>query len=518
MKKKEILKQTIIVGVITQSSRILGVIREILMTRILGVGGFSDAFLTAYRIPGLLRKIFAEGALSAAFVPHISHLVNTQGPSSATGLMSLSFLVFEGACTLITILGIFCSESIIRLIAPGFNQVQIDFGAHCLAILMPFVLFISSSALLASALQSAHHFIIPALMPVILNIFFIGSLLFCLKFNLSITFVCWGLVAGGIFQFLVHLYAYFNFQFRFGRWNDQDTAITRKVLVNFLVCLPPISFSELNNFIDGRFASTLVEGSVSLLYYANRFMGIPLGVLIGSFATVLLPHLTRMAHKGPRRLSFYLHQAVKLVLWVTIPVALMMAYTSLELFTSLFMSDKFSFAHAQEAGHILQAFLAGLIFLSINRIFLNIFYSLKNSIIPAIISICALSVNVMGNLLFLRTLGSVGIALATTISAVTQTFLFLFILKKRYNIHMYTLQLFTFLKVYCLQLLLIGTPLVGMHQLIRYAITSHGFSHFNLFLLEKMGFWIWTAPLCGVYCILLWWSRTRFGIRIFFIE
>jgi putative peptidoglycan lipid II flippase len=518
MKQKEILKNTIIIGFITQFSRILGVMRELLMIRILGVGLFSDAFLTAYKVPTFLRKIFAEGALSAAFVPHISHSVALYGPTSATGLVSLTFLLFESTCFIVTLISIFFSHQIIQLIAPGFNAIQINFGAQCLTILMPFVLFISSSSLLASALQAAHHFIIPALMPVILNIFFIGALFFCLWFNFSITFVCWGVVFGSFFQFLMHLYAYFKYNFRFGRWNTQDISTTKTVITNFLICLPTISFSEINLFIDTSFASTLPEGSVSLLYYANRFMGIPLGVLIGSFATVLLPNLTRTAQKGRRRLSFFLFHAIKFVLWVTIPIALIMGYTSFELFKTLFMSNKFSLAQAQESAHILQGFLAGLMFLSINRIFLNTFYALKSSIIPAFVSLCAVFINITGNFFLLKAWGSVGLALATTLSAATQTLLFLFILNKKYKINMYLPQLLIFLRRYCIQLAVIGLPIIGIHQLIKYAITSYTSEYFYVFLLEKMGFWIWTAPLCGVYCILLWWSRTRFNIRIFFIE
>src|SRR5258708_10735980 len=163
LSQKTILKKTIQVGSSTLLSRFFGIVREILMVRYLGAGGLSDAFLTAYKFPNSLRKIFAEGALSAAFIPTVVQTLKHGDKNAIAGLMSLAFLVFEGTVLALCALIMKHAEQVIGFIAPGFSEQQIIQTIPMVHILMPFIFFISSSALLAGALQAVGHFFIPAI-------------------------------------------------------------------------------------------------------------------------------------------------------------------------------------------------------------------------------------------------------------------------------------------------------------------------------------------------------------------
>ena len=207
--KRSILKKTAQFGVTTFISRIFGIIREILKVRFLGIGAIADAFIIAEKIPHLLRKIFAEGALSASFVPVFVRKVKTKELENPNGLMTISFLFFEGIVFLLCLFVFFFPHIVLKIIAPGFSSEQIGYAIPFLRILFPLIFFISSSALFAGALNAVNHFFIPAFGPVLLNIFYISSLLICLKFGLSVYYLCVGVLLGGLCMFLMHMITYF---------------------------------------------------------------------------------------------------------------------------------------------------------------------------------------------------------------------------------------------------------------------------------------------------------------------
>jgi putative peptidoglycan lipid II flippase len=517
--KKDFIKNTLIIASLSQASKVLGIIRELLMIKIMGVGFLSDAFFTAYKVPTTLRKIMAEGALSNTVIPYFSEQSKTTQQSAISGLVTLTFILLQIVCFIITFCGIFSAKEIISLIAPGFDENQIFYATKYLRIFMPFTFFITGTSLIASVLQSSRHFIIPASIPLTLNICVITSLCLTYFFQGPTTWICWGLLAGGILQAFIHIIAYYRYGFRFCWWEQKDIATIKHMLKSFLIYLPTVSFSELNLFIDTSFASTLCQGTVSLLYYANRFMGIPLGVVIGSFTTVLLPALSAFSsRKNRRRLSFYLHHAIIFVLWITIPLTLLMMTNSTHLFTTLFLSKDFSATHANQAGHLLQLFSCGLIFLSINRVLLNVFYSLKNTLIPTIIALASLLFNTIGNFILIGKFGASGLVIATTLSGLLQMILSYFFLYREYHVGIHKGQLLFFLRNYISQLIVIGIPFSIVYCIISFILKEYFPLQLSLFFLEKIGYWFWMGPLCIFFCIIVWWWRTLFNVRIFFIE
>src|SRR5438477_1517580 len=373
---KKILRKTIQVGVPTLFSRFFGIFREVLLVRYLGASGLSDVFLTAYKLPNSLRKVFAEGALSAAFVPTIVTIIKHKNNTAITGIMSLGFIFFEGIVLLLCALTMFYAHYVVHFIAPGFSSEQIAFAVPMVHILMPMIFFISSSALLAGALQAVDHFFVPAFTPIMMNCIFILGIIICLIFNLSVIVLCWFILGAGVAHFIVHIIQYVRLQFSVGLPTRQDAHIFAHVLGKFFLCLPSVSLMEIALLIDNRFASRLAPGSISLFAYANRFVGIPLGVFAVAFSTILLPHFSRVHTYSPRRLHFYVLESAKFIFWVTMPVALLMAFFAHDIFLTIFVSKKFSVAQAYEAGNILITFLLGLFSFSFNKILLNVFYSM----------------------------------------------------------------------------------------------------------------------------------------------
>ncbi len=514
--KKKIMQKTFQVGGFTLLSRFLGIIREVLMTRYLGVSALSDAFITAYKIPNSLRKIFAEGALSAAFIPTIVQTVQTEGRKAITSLMTLGFLVFEGLVLILCALIMWNAQSVIQAIAPGFSMEQSAAAVPYLQILMPFIFFLSSSALLTGALQSVGHFFISAFSPVLLNIIFITGLLICLHFNLQVEVLCWFILGGGFLQFLAHIITYFRLHFSFGSINSQDFSRFLHILGKFCLCAISMSVMEVGLFIDTSFASFLSKGSISLIYYANRFMGIPLGVFAVAFSTILLPHFSRVALYAHSRLRFYLLESAKFIFWVTVPVALMMMLFSEKIFYTIFLSKNFTLMQVQEAATILRAFLIGLFFFSLNKILLNMYYALHVTWLPAFIAGGATIVNVLFNSMFLHWLQAPGLAFATTLSGIAQTCLFLLILDWKYGVPFYMHKFIHFAMRYIIQISLFFGGFYLIYNLLEKVINTLPSTLAN-FLLFNIGFWLWVGPLMGLFMLVLWYARHWFGIQLYFL-
>ncbi len=517
LSKKNILQKTIEVGGLTLLSRVLGVLREVLMVRYLGMGALSDAFLTAYKIPNSLRKIFAEGALSAAFVPTIVQTVRKQDRSAINSIMTLGFLVFEGLVLLLCGLAMYYAQQVIQFSAPGFSPEQMRIAIISLQIVMPFIFFISSSALLAGALQSVGHFFVPAFSPVMLNIVFIGALLACLRFDLPVQYLCFFILCGGFIQFIAHLVAYVNLRFGFGVIRKQDLQRFAHIFIKFGSCLVSMSVMEVGLFFDGRFASYLSKGSVSIIYYANRFMGIPLGVFAVAFSTILLPHFSRVSVYAPRRLGFYLLESAKFIFWVTVPVALVMAFFAEKIFYTIFLSDKFSLAQVHEAGYVLQAFLLGLFFFALNKILLNLYYSLHVTGMPALIAAGATIINIVLNITLMRWWQATGIAFATSLAMILQIMVSLVALRWYCKLPIYVGQFLLFGGRYALQLVVLLLPFLGIYTMCLWLI-DYLPVWLAYYLLDTLVFWLWVGPLTGLFFLLLYYLRGLFKIDLFFLD
>ena len=513
-----ILKKIIQVGASTLTSRLFGIIREMLFVRYLGASSLSDAFVTAYKIPNSLRKAFAEGALSAAFIPTATAMTRNNNTQAIAGLMSLTFIIFEGIILILCIGVITFAQPLLTLVAPGFTSEQISAATSMLRILMPFILCISSSSLLGGALQSIGKFFVPAIAQVFTNIIVILGLVVAVWLELPVTYLCWFIILSGITHFGLHLTAYLKAGFSFGKIKKEDVHLAMGIMGTFLLCLPSIGLMEIALFIDTSFASLLPAGSISLISHANRFVGIPLGAFAVAFSTILLPHFSRIHTYSPKRLHFYLLEAAKFVWWITIPVTALMAFFSQEIFSTIFLSEKFTMIQVQQASTILRALLPGLFFLSLNKILLSIFYSMHAAWITAIVALAATAINVMLNMLFIEQFQAAGLVFATAVSSMAQTVFFLVILRKKYNFRIYTAPFASFALAYALQLSLCASVFLGLYYGAIYGITGCMPESIGLFFTTKIGLWLWVGPLALGLFGMLYYTRNVFRTHLYFLR
>lgn len=545
MQKKSIRHKTIQVGALTLISRLFGLAREMLQVRYLGAGIISDAFFTAFKIPNALRKIFAEGALSAAIVPTIVTVMHQSSKEAVSRLMTVSFLFFQGILISLCLVCFYYADTVIRLVSPGwflcapaigvssgfFSKIfpalyecgqpalQAVYATHYLRILISFIIFLSSNALLTGALQAANHFFIPAFAPILLNIIFIGGIIAGLYYELPVEFLCYTILLGGLLQFVAHILVYCSLGFGFKLPNRQSWRTLGMVLIKFLPCFISMSIMEFNLFMSTTMASYLPQGSISLLYYANRFMGIPLGVFVTAFSTVLLPYFSKVGSYAPKRLNFYLYEAAKLMFWITVPMTILMCFLSKDIFVTLFLSNKFSLAQAIESQYILIAFLAALFFFAINRILLNIFYALHETRIPLLIAFLSSITNYGLAKLLLPWYGATGLALAFSIATgLVQTIALLATLHYWFSFTLYVYR-FGYFMMNCIAQIAVVTisfmaSYYGMMFLIKLCLPSS----IALLLTQTVLFWGWAAPLCIGACWLMLATRHYFKIKLYFLD
>ncbi|MBP6869338.1 hypothetical protein KBC04_00420 [Candidatus Babeliales bacterium] len=211
---RSIIKKTVGIGSSTLLSRFFAYIREMLLIQYLGIGVISDAFFIALRVPNSLRKVFAEGALSSVLVPALIHADRTDGHEGMNKLLTLSFVMIEAIVGLIVVGMYFFADYIVYAMAPGACAAQLEASVQFLKILAPFILFLSSSAVLAAALQATHRFFVPAIAPAFLNLLYVLFLLVGLYFSWSVSTFCWLMIVASFFNFIIHVAACLSYNFK----------------------------------------------------------------------------------------------------------------------------------------------------------------------------------------------------------------------------------------------------------------------------------------------------------------
>ncbi len=507
--KSVIVKNAAKVGGITFFSRLLGIIREVFIVRFFGVGAVSDAYLAAFKLPNLFRHVFAEGAMSASFVPEFVKSVKEGDRETSNGLMTIALLFFEGLVLLLCIFVFFKADLVVWLFAPGFSEEQVTYAIPFLRVLFPFLLFVSSSSLFAGALQSVNHFFAPAFGTPLWNMVYIGALLLALNYNLTPMFICGGVLAGAAVQLLLHIYFYFKLNFKFGAITPQVKVLFRNVLTKFFPCLFGVSIVEINLLVSGIFASYLPKGSVTLLHYGSRFMNIPLGVVAVALTSVLLPHFSRVVLYAPRRLNFYILESAKLVTWVVIPVTLAMIFLSKPIYEMILFSKKQTAAQVSEAGFILMIYLCALLFLCLNKILLSVFYSMKDTTSTTIAAGVSALVNLGGDAAGMYLWGSYGIAAAVVWSGITMTFMCFYFLRTKHGFTFYSGNYFNFLGRYVVQLLLASLIFV----------VGYYTAHMHLVWVKHwLGFWVFASTWALIVMAGLYLTRKLFKLDVYFLN
>jgi putative peptidoglycan lipid II flippase len=433
---KAMTKAAGVVGFWTSMSRVLGFVRDMVIALFLGAGLGADAFFVAFRIPNLLRRLFAEGALSAAFVPTFVDTLQKEGVSEAARLARITFTFAAVVLPLVTALGIVFSPWLVRITAWGFYEYPAKFNltVDLTRLMFPYIFFISLVALAAGVLNSLRHFAAPAAAPVVLNLSMIFSVaLLCSYFNVEpYTALAWGVIAGGILQLALQV----PFMVRAGVKIRPDFHFRDPTLKRIGVLFVPAAFAgavyQINVLISTVLASFLAEGSVSWLYYADRVVELPLGIFGIALGTAVLPSMSRQASNGD--LSALRHSvslSLRLIAFFIIPASVAIILLSEPIVGVLFQRGRFTAIDTQQTAYALICYTVGLWAFSGLKVVTQGFFSLKDTRTPLWVSIGAVIVNVVAGLLLMRPMAHGGLALATSLAAAFNVLLLFAILVKR---------------------------------------------------------------------------------------
>lgn len=521
LSRSALMRATVQVGCSTIVAKALGMVRLILEARYLGTGTIADAFVTAFRIPNSFRKIFAEGALTSAFVPTMVAVHKEHGLLAASRLVTGMFVTVQTFLLLVCISMAIAAPTIVSLIMPGWcfadAAVRITLTASLLRWLIFFIVFISSASLLSGALQALHHFALPAWSQVIVNGIWIVQVALCLYYELPVQFLAYAMLINGAILLLVQAAAY-NYYGLSIAWPDRQTwCALHQVLTKFLPCVVSMGALEINLFIDQTLASYLPSGSVSLLYYTNGFMRLPLAVFATSFATILLPHFARIHVRVPRRLHFYMFEVTKLVLWVTAPVSLLMIIFAQKALATTLLSSNFTLDHISIAAQLLTVYAAALFFFSLNRILLNMYYAMHETVIPTVITVVTTIINTLLNIILMNYWGVLGIVIATCTAEIIKTIVLIVILSKKFSLHFYGRRLAAFIMQYALQLGIAGILFV-LGYIVMYSCLSFLPTVYRAVAFDTFAYWLWVGPLIMGVALFLYVSRRWFGIKLHFID
>ena len=436
---KKPFKSTLTVGGMTFISRIFGYVRDAIIFIVFGANAGTDAFFVAFRLPNFLRRIFAEGAFSQAFVPVLTGSLN-DGETQFKRLIDHMTGVLSVILIILTVIGIVFSPVLIFIFAPGFDDpAQEVLASDMLKITAPYILFISLTALSGSILNIRQKFAVPAFTPVLLNLSLIGaSIWLAPRMQEPVTALAWGVLIAGIAQLLFQLpYLARVKALPIPRLSGATAGVKR----TFRLMLPAIfgsSIVQINLLVDTMIASFLVAGSISWLYISDRFVELPLALFGIATATVILPMLSRQhVNSESEQFNQTMQWAMKLSLLIAIPAMLGLIVLAGPIITTLIQYREFSAFDTQMASMSLIAYALGLPAFIFIKVLAPGFYSRQDTKTPVKIGVVAMLVNIALNLSFLWLWRHFempgthsGLALATSLSAYVNATLLFSLLKR----------------------------------------------------------------------------------------
>lgn len=426
-----------IVAAAVMLSRVLGLCRELVFAGLFGAGRGMDAFITAFRAPNLLRDLFAEGALSTAFVTVFSQKIAKEGDQSAWNLaskmMTLTTVFMSGA----SLLGVLLAPQLISILAPGFDPGKAALTIFLTRVMYPFILMVSLAALVMGMLNAKNIFTAPALASSFFNLgSIIGGVLFGWLLDphfgeRALVGLALGTLLGGLLQLGVQLPSLYRAGFRLVldfRWHDPGV---RQVLMLMLPAVIAASAVQVNVMINSIFASYLGDGPVSWLSFAFRLMQLPLGVFGVAIATVTLPLVSRIAALGDLdQFRATLARAMRLAVFLTLPSAVGLMVMAQPIISIIYERGKFHHQDMLQTAGALQFYAIGLVSYSCIKVLSPAFYAINHRWTPMLVSFLSIAMNLFFNWVFIFQLnmGHRGLALSTALSATLNVTLLYFLM------------------------------------------------------------------------------------------
>lgn len=418
--KEKLLRQTGRFSVATVISRLLGLLREASFAAVFGATGGMDAFVAAFRVPNLLRDLFAEGALSAAYVPVFTEKLKREGTRNAFLLTSSIFSIILVVLGMIVILGVALAPYYIKVYVSGFDDpARMALTAKLTRIMFPFILLVAFAAVSMGTLNSLGRFGVPALAPAAFNVIMILAALFLTRyFDPPIIALGIGAVAGGAGQFVIQIPQLLRTGFRFNFSLDFKDQAVRRIFKLMLPAAMGVSAWQINVVVATWIASHLQVGSISNLYYSLRLMHFPLGVFGVALATVSLPELSGLVASGDLKGTGEAQRySSRMVIFLLLPSAAYLIGASEAIVAAVYQRGNFGWKDTIDVALALRAYAVGLVFFGLVRITAQVFYAFKDTITPVGISFLAVIVNIVLSLLLMKPAGFAGLALATSVSS-----------------------------------------------------------------------------------------------------
>lgn len=428
-----------VIGLATMTSRVLGLVREQVLAYYFGAGNAMDAFVIAFRIPNLLRDLFAEGAMSAAFVPTFTRQLTLSGRPRAWQLGNNVITALIAITIPLIILGIVFAEPLVRLYAEDFSQVsgKLELTVQLTRIMLPFLTLIALAAALMGMLNALHRFFVPALSPAMFNVGTIVCAVALVRVMPGVGLdpvvaIAIGTLAGGLGQVLLQWPALRREGFRYRPsidWTDPELRRVAGLMGPSIIGLAAV---QVNLFVNSILATGEGTGAVSWLSYAFRLMYLPIGLFGVSIATAAIPGISTLAARDEiAAMRGAISRGLRMMLMLNIPATLGLIALAGPVVGLIFERGKFNTADTNATAVALMFYAPGLIGYSFVKLASPAFYALHDSRTPVVVSILTMALNILLNVTLVRLMGYPGLALGTALAALFNASVLLWRLRAR---------------------------------------------------------------------------------------
>ncbi len=435
-------RSTVIVSAMTMLSRVLGLVRDVVLLNVFGAGKDFDTFVVAFRIPNFFRRLFAEGAFSQAFIPVLTEYKTNRTHAEVQILISRVFGCLATFMTTLTMIAIIAAPVIMYIYAPGFHGDEAKFAlaTDMFRLTIPYLLFMSLTAFASSILNSYGSFSTPAFAPVLLNIAMIAGALWLTPFMAEpIMALGWAVVIAGILQLAIQIPELWRKNLLIPPKVDFKHEGVDRIMKLMLPALFGVSVTQINLLLNTVWASFMQDGSVSWLYSAERMTELPLGLIGVAIGTVILPSLsTQHTEKNPEKFRGMMDWAAKVIVLVGLPASIALFMLSTPIIQALFERGQFTFEDTQMTALALQCMSGGVIAFMLIKVFAPGFYAQQDTRTPVRVGLMAVAANAILNVIFIGFFKLIhweaehmALALASTGSAMVNAGLLYFYLHQR---------------------------------------------------------------------------------------
>ena len=425
-------KSGILVMIITMASRVLGLFRTVLIAYYFGASKFTDAYFSAFKISNLFRQVLGEGALGTVFIPLYNERVVKEGEEEAKALiysiLNLLFIV----TTILSLLTVVFSKEIIEVIVRGYPAETREIAAGLLKIMAFYLLFIGMSGMVSAILNNFKKFLIPASTSLLFNIAVIGSAVMFGE-KLGIKSLAFGVLAGGILQFLIVLPSFFKIVREYRFKIDLKDPYLRRIFYLLLPMLLGIFAKQINSVVDQFFASYLQSGGVTALENATRLYNLPLGVFGISLSTVVYPSLSRaMAKKEFADVEDKILKGLNILMFLILPSMAVFTFYSREVIELIFSRGRYTPEAILITAQCLFFYSLGLYFYTAIHLVSRAYYGMKNTKDPVKFAVVSIVINIVLNTLLIGRFRHMGLAMATAIASGVNFTLLIYFFRKKY--------------------------------------------------------------------------------------